>query len=295
MAKVILLVLAVVALAAVSANQVPQKRIIGGQLVGPGSTFQSVVYWVKTPNGVCSGVAVSPSVLLTAGHCFVNNIQAWVAFPTTLGIPVSSANASTYQWVQAPYAGASNGGLDFAIVGFNSQVFSTYASLDGTGAFSAYEPLIAAGFGYTDTNYGGIGSGLRTTRVHPASDAMCTAMTGVYTSDRACMLQSDGLICNGDSGGALFATTDDGALILMGLLTAIAEPVVNNNGGMICATSPILIVTKMSFYYYFLRRGITAVNGQLAFWGLTRPLDMATMVTTAPPTPAATQCPCAAT
>jgi V8-like Glu-specific endopeptidase len=286
------LVLIVAALAAVTANQVPQKRIIGGQLVDPGSPLQSVVYWVMTTDGSCSGVAVSPSVLLTAGHCFVSTPKARVAFPTTPGVPVSSANASTYQWVQAPYATASNGGMDFAIVGFNSQVFSTYASLDGTGAFSAYETLIAAGFGYTDTNFGGIGSGLRTTRVYPASDAMCTAMTGVYTSDRTCMLQSDGLVCNGDSGGALFATTDDGALILTGLLTAIFEPMVSANAGMICATSPILVVTKMSVYYSFLKRGITYVNGALAFNGLTRPLDMAAVVMTAPPTPATPQCPC---
>lgn len=187
-----------------------QSPIVGGTVApGPGSTvFLRATSGAST--GHCSGVVVSPHVVLTAGHCSSSTGFDWAVFtgddfqaqggdPTTL-VPVRELKTH-------PNYDAKNGVFDIGVMITREPIGRPAATLNRRvlGPGHVGTPVHIAGFGQTSATDKAIG----------VRREAFTTLSNVYVLDVA--IQGAPNICLYDSGGPLFLAPDGGPEVLAGI------------------------------------------------------------------------------
>jgi V8-like Glu-specific endopeptidase len=188
-ARIVLLLLAVAVLAGSFAGSA--ASITGGTADGSAHPYAGAL--VVDGRVACSGVLVSSTVFLTAGHCVAGTpARVDVTFDAQLDSATWTLTPGTAH-VDPGYGLDKKDSHDLAAVVLDRPVSVAPAQLPGTGLLDSVQPgtLTSVGYGYFDTKpfvYDGL-------RRNAVSDVTKLTSSLVYLSTKS------GGVCFGDSGG----------------------------------------------------------------------------------------------
>lgn len=162
-------------------------------------------------NQFCGGTLVSPTKVVTAAHCMVDETASGVRVVggrTNLSGTNGTVSRVSKIWVNPDYTTATKGD-DLAVLTLSTAMpytTASYVSSSQTSVYAAYTTARILGWGATSEN-GSSSNQLRTATVPIVSDASCKSSykTDFVQSDMVCAgLTSGGTdTCQGDSGGPL--------------------------------------------------------------------------------------------
>ena len=249
----VLLVLTIGLVAGVSqAAAAPESpRIIGGSPASPGTWPWLAFIENSLPSGgydLCSGTVVAANVVLTAGHCAVDESTMTVNPPQQYGVVTGSldwTDAATRQVSPVSrvivYPGflkitSSNGSVyldgDAALLQLTlpttAPAMPLAADPGDSGLYAAGTPAAIAGWGLTSAG-GSTPDQLQWAETVVQSTAYCTQQAtndfgALFDSiDQTCAIDAptdDTGTCNGDSGGPLVALRPDDSLVQIGITSS---------------------------------------------------------------------------
>lgn len=230
LARPLALVTAAVAIpllsAAPAAAAVPDGVIVGGSPVDVSQAPWTVALSSRDRFGgtrsgqFCGGVAVAPTMVLTAAHCVGEDVLGGardfkvITGRTDLYTKAGQEIAVRETWVNPEYDPATNSG-DFAVLTLAEPVpDASLATLARAGDPAYADGAEAAVYGWGDvTGYGEYAHSLREARVHVLADSRCERAypgnsEGTYVArTMVCAGEVRGGkdACQGDSGGPLVA------------------------------------------------------------------------------------------
>jgi hypothetical protein len=169
-------------------------------------------------SGICSGSLISPTVLLTAGHCTAGMGTVWVTFVPEIysfdeiTIPGTAYTHPNYCLGCSPGQGGT-AVYDVGVVVFDEPIIvDRYASLPSEGQVNALangSGLMAVGYGVQEFQRGGgppLGAGLGVRAYAPVSFINNNHNTAdMFLKLSSIAGQGGGGICSGDSGGPILS------------------------------------------------------------------------------------------
>ena len=245
----------------------PQERIFGGERVPPG-TFQDTVA-ITGNGGICTGTVIAASVVLTAAHCFCHGVKDTVHVgdsiaAATATVPVSSGT-SMIQCTDDLSLG------DLAVLMLSRPVTVAPRRFAHDSLFANAKVARAVGYGQTE-NPIAEPLGIKRRVDVPVASIACNGT--VKTSDGVILdatfykcasglelvagapsLDKDS--CNGDSGGPLFFTGQDGSLFLAGATSRATGP----PGLRPCGDGGIYVRTDARIRKWLQTLGVTVTVG----------------------------------
>jgi trypsin len=199
-----------------------KQTVIGGVAAPTGSWDFAAYVIIKNSDGLasCSGSVIAPNVVLTAGHCAVDE-HTGKRLPSSAFRVVTGAldldNAARRQLSEVQHVAVAPG-FDFATLRPDSSilVLSTpttapviaLATSSDSALYAADHPVVIAGWGVTKKG-GEPPSALQTTNTMLQGGSSCaaaiekTAMR--YSAAYHLCTAGGGVACNGDSGGPIIA------------------------------------------------------------------------------------------
>lgn len=160
------------------------SAITNGELDGNRHPYAGVLVVDGRP--ACSAVLVSPTVVVTAGHCVAGAANVSVGFDSTLD-PSSPALVTGTPHVDT------TPGSDLAVVVLDRAATVTPASLPAALSLERLRSVVAVGYGYYDVKPELAFDGLRR---FASLEIRSLTNTTVELKER-----KDGTVCFGDSGG----------------------------------------------------------------------------------------------
>ncbi len=210
---------AVVATAAAAATallsaptaEAASTRIVGGTTTTAATYPFTMQITDASQNQFCGGTLVSPTKVVTAAHCVVDetagNVRAVGGRTFRNGTDGTVARVSKI-WVHPDYTSVTAGN-DLAVLTLSSSMpykTASYVGPSDTGVYAAGTTARIIGWGTTASN-GSSSNQLRTATVPTVADSSCASSYGseFVQSDMVCAgLASGGVdTCQGDSGGPL--------------------------------------------------------------------------------------------
>ena len=173
-----------VALSAVGVLTASASAITNGALDGNLHPYAGALVVDGAP--ACSAVLVSPTVVVTAGHCVAGETSVSVGFDTSLD--PSSTELST----GTPHVDATPGS-DLAVVVLDHAASIAPASLPSARSLEQVRSVVAVGYGYHDVKPELAFDGLRR-----FASLEVKSLTGATVELKE---RNDGSVCFGDSGG----------------------------------------------------------------------------------------------
>jgi secreted trypsin-like serine protease len=215
--------------ACLAATAAPSMAIVGGSDAGPGE-FPSVAEITFGKGFLCTGTLISPTYVLTAGHCgsitgaAVASPAAWPAALIDVRIGSNKAGQGTLvpvarAIVEPDYLAGS--GSDITLLQLARPATQAPTKVAGSSEGALWSPGVGEQIvGWGTTSEGGdTPSTLQKARVPVTTDADCAAAYSDFdarTMVCAGYPQGGTDTCQGDSGGPMFGATATGALKVVG-------------------------------------------------------------------------------
>jgi trypsin len=225
-----LLIVAAVSCASFGATAAPSMAIVGGGPASPGE-YPAVTEVILGKAFLCTGTLISPTYVLTAGHCGSITGGAGVSTPAAWPAPlidvrIGGVNQTDGEKVPVKSVTVNpnyllNSGYDISLLELQSASTKAPVPVAGTGERSTWDAGdLETIVGWGTTSEGGdTPDVLQEAQVPITTDAYCA---GAYSDFDATTMVCAGFpqggvdTCQGDSGGPLFGTTSLGALRLVG-------------------------------------------------------------------------------
>jgi secreted trypsin-like serine protease len=215
--------------ACLAGTAAPSMAIVGGSDAGP-TEFPSVAEITFGQSFLCTGTLISPTYVLTAGHCGSITGDA-VASPASWPAPlidVRIGSNKSGQGEQVPVAKAivepsylATSGYDVTLLQLSRPATEAPTKVAGSGEGSLWTPGTSeqiVGWGTTSEN-GSLPGTLRKASVPITTDADCgKAYSDFDAKTMVCAGYPQGGTdtCQGDSGGPMFGHTTLGELKVVG-------------------------------------------------------------------------------
>ena len=209
----------------VSPQDSDRAAFVVGGVTAPARWGSSVVRIITGGGSLCSGTLISPSWVLTAGHCVESRATIYTG-STDVASLVSAGGATG---TAHPYFSITSLSIryDFGLYRLDSPVsvdptlLPGLASYDDTWAWQTGRVVTVIGWGRTQAG-GAVSSTLQTADLSVVSDTDCTeldlALGNIYDSSTAmCSRSTISSACNGDSGGPLLALGTDNQYRIVGV------------------------------------------------------------------------------
>ena len=212
----------------------PQERIFGGERVPPGTYPDTVA--ITGNGGICTGTVIAGNAVLTAAHCFCHGVKTTVHVGDSLG--TATANVTVARGTAMIQC------TDDLLLG-DVAVLMLDQALPVAPRRFAHDSLLATatvaravGYGRTE-NPIAEPTGIKRRVDVPVASIACSGTVktpGGAVSDAAFYKCAPGQeivagapsldkdSCNGDSGGPLFVTSQDGNLFLAGATSRATGP-----------------------------------------------------------------------
>lgn len=233
-------------------------RIVGGTGAAQGQFgFMAFIVYFDSggkPDFLCSGTLVSSNVVLTAGHCAVE--ESTGARLAASGYRVVTGAADWTDKAHRTISRASrvvvnpgftiSGGIprhDAALLVLSTPVGQPTVPLWGKGQASAGEPAVIAGWGETFAGQTASPTLLQWARTAVQSPSYCRQFNPAFdSSSQLCIVHApidDTATCNGDSGGPLLATDANNRLFEIGVTSVGPADCDTNTADYFTAVRPV--------------------------------------------------------
>ena len=215
--------------ACLAATAAPSMAIVGGSNASPGE-FPSVAEITFGQSFLCTGTLISPTYVLTAGHCGSitgDAVASPASWPAAL-IDVHIGSNKSGQGEQVPVAQAivepsylATSGYDVTLLQLSRPAAETPTKVAGSGEGTLWTPGTSeqiVGWGTTSEN-GSLPDTLQKANVPVTTDADCgKAYSDFDAKTMVCAGYPQGGTdtCQGDSGGPMFGHTTLGELKVVG-------------------------------------------------------------------------------
>lgn len=192
----------------------PMTRIVGGSLVSESANYRWMVSLQRGSSNFpfCGGSLISPTFVLTAGHCVASSSPDRVVIGNyDLGKKSAGTIRTIKKVIRHPnYSGVTN---DVALLELSSPVTDIEPVYISRNVFEAPQEaddqmLTVIGWGYTEEGSGQVQTKLRTVDVPVVSQTRCRKSYSPIDSTKICAGYDEAGqdSCSGDSGGPLFFT-----------------------------------------------------------------------------------------
>jgi secreted trypsin-like serine protease len=224
-----LLIIAAVSCATLGATAAPSMAIVGGNDASPGE-YPAVAEVILGQAFLCTGTLISPTYVLTAGHCGSitgAGVSTPAAWPAPL-IDVRIGGVGQDDGEQVPVQNVTvnpnyllTSGYDISLIQLQRPAAEAPTQVAGAGERSTWDPGdLETIVGWGTTSEGGdTPDTLQEGQVPITTDAYCA---GAYDDFDAKTMVCAGFpqggvdTCQGDSGGPMFGKTSTGALRVVG-------------------------------------------------------------------------------
>ncbi len=214
----------------------PRKAIVGGAPAPAGGfPWMALVVHNGTPSFACSGTVISANVVLTAGHCVIDETTGTAYSPSGYQVITGTVDRSDSSAAQVagvsrtiPYPGFNRSTIDgdAALLVLdtptNVPAIRLAASAD-TGLIQPGAGAVITGWGVTQYGAGELPTSLQWGTTVVQSAAYCQQSAGSYDDSKLCALDSPSFsasTCFGDSGGPLIALDNTGAPVEIGITSS---------------------------------------------------------------------------
>ncbi|KAI8893960.1 putative trypsin-like serine protease precursor [Globomyces pollinis-pini] len=209
------------------------KPIVGGTPVGSPDVYPWLVAIRHTDGrGHCGGSLISPTKLLTAAHCTVNQVESeFLAYYHRYNLKTTTASekATTFKVkkfkVHPNYTSASKSGYDVAIWDVEriaGPAPTVFPKLDDGSLLNVGEELKIAGWGTIEFK-GSAPTKMLESVVPITSDSVCVnaypQLQSIPTTFCAGYPRGGTDTCQGDSGGPAFVSNEDGSATVVGIVS----------------------------------------------------------------------------
>ena len=214
----------------------PRNAIIGGAPAPAGGfPWMALVVYNGTPSFACSGTVISANVVLTAGHCVIDEATGTAYSPSGYQVITGTVDRTDSSAAQVagvsraiPYPGFNRSTIDgdAALLVLDSPTNVPAIKLATSADTGLIQPGVGAvitGWGETQYGAGQLPTSLQWGTTVVQSAAYCQQSAGSYDDSKLCALDSPSLsasTCFGDSGGPLIAQENTGAPVEIGITSS---------------------------------------------------------------------------
>lgn len=198
--------------------------VVGGVVVAPGAPAARWTVRIEGARGeLCSGVAISRQIVLTAAHCVIGGGSFRVV---AAGASIRVTGMVAHESFKPGHTPSTQPGVDLALLRLQRPMPAAITPTRPGGSLGADEMVTIAGFGLGEEGRAGSARRLRQAELRSAGNyTMSNSVMVAVDPERRGALPGAGA-CKGDSGGPIMRASSGE---IVGLVSWSSAPVITRN------------------------------------------------------------------